>query len=256
MIKVQVWGGHGRAVQHALTCFICMCENTLLYKGLLLVSHICGEKKVWNLEHVPRKNSWLLLPQGSARLAPCHALDPLQREANTPGGGGGGWEGWRKQHKRRPLAWVQDHDLAGAACQAEQPGVLLEAPALPRWVFWKRQVWARMGASSTFYDRSSLRGEAVIFSQGVLNQFRWSSVCCSRGAKGCHERGWDKPACGCSWAVHEQGTYRHRAGSLDWLPWPSAETPAFLRGPSPGGVAGLSATHQALFQVLAKHVFL
>lgn len=46
VIKAQVWGGHGRAVQCALTCLICMCENNLLYKGLLLVSHISGEKKV------------------------------------------------------------------------------------------------------------------------------------------------------------------------------------------------------------------
>lgn len=77
MIKAQVWGGHGRAVQCALTCLICMCENNLLYKGLLLVSHICGEKRceIWSM--FQEKNSWLLLPQGNVRLAPCHALDTL-----------------------------------------------------------------------------------------------------------------------------------------------------------------------------------
>lgn len=47
--------------------------------------------------------------------------------------------------------------------------------------FWRRQVGACMEASSTFYDRNSLQGEAVIFSQGMWNRFPWSCVLPSQG---------------------------------------------------------------------------
>lgn len=91
VIKVQVWGGHGRAVQCALTCLICMCENTLLYKGLLLVSHICGEKRceIWSMFQEKTVGSFYLKAMQGWPLAMLWTLcSHLQSEANAPKGGG------------------------------------------------------------------------------------------------------------------------------------------------------------------------
>lgn len=93
--------------------------------------HLWG-KKVWNLEHVPGKNSWLLLPQGDGRLAPCHALGPLFPFAE-----------WVTCSKRRRVRGLEEEAAQQGGhrvgCRTttcvpswatEQPGVLLEAPAV------------------------------------------------------------------------------------------------------------------------------
>lgn len=125
MIKVQVWGGHGRAAQCALTCLICMCENTLLYKGLLLVFHICGEKRceIWSMFQKKTVGSFYLRAMQVWLLAMLWTLcSRLQSEANAPGEGG--WEGWRKEHGRQ-LQHKEAAEFgtgprpAGAAHQAE-----------------------------------------------------------------------------------------------------------------------------------------
>jgi len=54
-----------------------MCENTLLYMQLFLVSTFVGGKKGVKFGACSRKNSYVLLPQGNAQLAPCHILDAL-----------------------------------------------------------------------------------------------------------------------------------------------------------------------------------
>lgn len=91
VIKVQVWGRHGRAAQCALTCLICMCENTLLYKGLLLVFHICGEKRceIWSMFQKKTVGSFYLRAMQVWLLAMLWTLcSRLQSEANAPGEGG------------------------------------------------------------------------------------------------------------------------------------------------------------------------
>lgn len=71
-----------------------------------------------------------------------------------------------------------------------------------------------MGASSTFYDRCSLLGEAVIFSQGVWNQFCWSSARRGGGAEACGDRGCDRRASWCSSTCGE-GTDTELAACAD-----------------------------------------
>lgn len=91
VIKVQTWGGRGRAAQCALTCFICTCENTLLYKGLLLVSHICGEKRceIWSMFQEKTVGSFYLRAMQGWPLAMLWTLcSRLQSEANAPREGG------------------------------------------------------------------------------------------------------------------------------------------------------------------------
>lgn len=90
-IKVQVWGGHRRAVQCTLTCLICMCENTLLCKGLLLVSHICGEKRceIWSMFQEKTVGSFYLRAMEGWPLAMHWTLySHLQSEANALREGG------------------------------------------------------------------------------------------------------------------------------------------------------------------------
>lgn len=72
--NAQVWGGHAEQCRvhcHALSACVkipfCTC-------GPSLFPTFVGGKKGVKFGARSRKNSWLLLPQGNARLAPCHAF--------------------------------------------------------------------------------------------------------------------------------------------------------------------------------------
>lgn len=158
-----------------------VCEHHFVH----VLTALWGEKRVWNLELVPgrtvgsfslrAKPSWPVALFWTPRY-------PLQSEASATGGGSRDLQGeeatncWH-QNGSVLCAWADAKHSQEATRRALCSQLLA---VLGVQTFWKRQVGACMEASSTFYDWNSLWGEAVIFSQGVWNQFHWYSVLLSQ----------------------------------------------------------------------------
>lgn len=164
-----------------------MCVNTVLYMCLLC----CGGRKGCEIWRVFQEKQLAPSPsrQNQAGLLPCFGhlatlcrVRPVLWEEEA-GGGIKDLQGEETTNASTRVvvslcSWTDAKHSQEATRSA--PCSLLLA-VLGVQTFWKRQVGACMEASSTFYDRNSLWGEAVIFSQGVWNQFHWSSMLLSQG---------------------------------------------------------------------------
>lgn len=244
-----------QAVQYALACLICMCENTPLNTGCSLFPTFVGKKgcEIWSVFQEQTVGSFYLRAMQGWPLATFWTLcSRLLSQANASKGRG--WEGAGGRSRsgsctaRSPLNWAQERQCpqqwpGWAACWSVPQRDLESSQEcswklLPCLAGCKGILRGRFGRAwkplPHFMIGAACKEKLSFFPRACRTSFT-GPVCCGAN-KVYHERGCDVSACWCSWFVGRVWMWMLR-GCM-YCPG-HLQKHLFFSETSPYGVAGL-----------------